>query len=65
MSNFTTPLKAVGIPIYAVSTWLVSLEGDLRMLTVVLQEYRLRIGSEIQGRTGRGGSGRADEWHFG
>ena len=54
MSNFTTPLKAAGIPIYAVSTWLVSFGGDLRLLTVALQEYRLRISSKIKGRPGRG-----------
>ena len=54
MSNFTTPLKAAGIPIYAVSTWLVSFGGDLRLLTAALQEYRLRISSKIKGRPGRG-----------
>jgi hypothetical protein len=56
MNNFTAPLKAAGIPIYAVSTQVVSpREDDSQLPTVVHDNTDLvLVSSEIQGQTGRG-----------
>ena len=54
LCNLTTPLKAAGIPVYVVSTWLVLSEDGSRLtlLTAVPQEHRLHPGSKSQGGTG-------------